>query len=55
MILAKRGDTIQWEFKGEQYSAKVAMIDEEEKVYGVYCSYGQDLIPFNKAEIIGYE
>ena len=28
------------------------LVDEKEKHYGVYCDYGQDLIPFENAKII---
>tara|TARA_R100000781_G_scaffold28359_1_gene20968 strand:- start:2160 stop:2378 length:219 start_codon:yes stop_codon:yes gene_type:complete len=56
----KIGDTIQWTFpenhrsiwKGKTFHAKVAMVDVDDKVYGVYVKYGggQDLIPFDQAE-----
>lgn len=60
MKIAKIGDTIEWSFPkdhntvfaGETHRAEVAMVDNDEKCYGVYASYGQDLIPFNEAKII---
>lgn len=57
MKKAKRGDTIQWTntvngpLKGI-FKAKVAMVDNHNRQYGVYCEYGQDLIPFENATII---
>lgn len=52
-IIAEIGDTISWEFDntGKKYSAQVAMVDFEEKHYGVYTDYGQDLIDFDHATI----
>ncbi len=61
MRILKEGDTIQWDFKGDIYSgslknktftAKIVMVNEKEKYYGVYAEYGQDLIPFNSATLI---
>lgn len=62
MKIAQIGDTITWIFddsvnvpkylRGQKYSADVAMINLEEKHYGVYAEYGQDLIDFDKCEII---
>ncbi len=56
--ILKVGDKIKWDFKkdhpcelyaGKTYEAKIAMVDEDEKCYGVYAEYGQDLIPFDQA------
>lgn len=53
LVMAKIGDIITWSFPkdhrcvlyaGKTYSAKVAMVDKDERVYGVYAEYGQDLI-----------
>lgn len=35
----------------KQYVAEVCMVDRGDKNYGVYASYGQDLIPFDSATI----
>lgn len=59
MKRARLGDTISWtypEIKGHPESGrkqigKVYLVDEEEEHYGVYASYGQDLIGFNYATI----
>jgi hypothetical protein len=60
-LIAEIGDTISWTFddtptesemfRGKTFSAKVAMVDVEERHYGVYADYGQDLIPFDHATI----
>ena len=59
MKLFQVGDVIEWDspkdhqspfFAGKTYRAKVAMVDEDEKCYGVYAEYGQDLIPFENAK-----
>lgn len=60
-LIAEIGDTISWEFdntvnvaeylRGKTFSAEVAMVDVEERHYGVYADYGQDLIPFDHATI----
>lgn len=51
------GDIIKWRFEEERhieifgskvYESEVCMVDKDEKVYGVYAEYGQDLIPFDK-------
>ena len=58
-MVAKQGDTIKWimsdncgELSNKEFTAKVAIVDHSERYYGVYAEYGQDLIPFDKAEII---
>jgi hypothetical protein len=51
MLIAEIGDIISWKFNGKRYSAEVAMIDIEERHYGVYADYGQDLIPFDNCII----
>lgn len=61
-IIAEIGDTVSWTFddkttdsemfRGKTFSAEVAMVDVEERHYGVYANYGQDLIPFEHAEIV---
>jgi len=60
--IAKEGDIISWQFdddinvlerfRGKKYSAKVAMVNIEDKVYGVYAEYGPDLIDFDKTIIL---
>lgn len=60
-LIAEVGDTISWTFddaptesemfRGKTFSAEVAMVDVEERHYGVYAEYGQDLIPFDHATI----
>jgi hypothetical protein len=62
-LIAEIGDIITWEFddddnvpkflRGKTFSAEVAMVDAEERHYGVYTDYGQDLIPFNSVTIEG--
>lgn len=37
---------------GRTFTAKVIIIDELEKYYGVYAEYGQDYIPFDEATIV---
>lgn len=61
-MIAKIGDTIKWNFNGDefvgdkfkdkQFEAVVCMIDMDERHYGVYAEYGQDLIDFDKCEIV---
>lgn len=54
----KLGDMIRWSFgedfpehlRNKTFTAKVEMIDEEQREYGVYAEYGQDLISFELAE-----
>ena len=56
--IAKKGDIIQWDFKDhemkdifpETYTAEVLIVCKD--CYGVYASYGQDYIPFDKATIL---
>jgi hypothetical protein len=57
--IAKVGDRIRWTMhnncgilSGKVYESDVVMVDLEEKHYGVYAEYGQDLIPFESAVII---
>jgi len=62
-MIGKIGDTIEWDFKDDKFndypkflkdnkfSAEIAMINLEEKHYGVYAEYGQDLIPFDKCKL----
>ncbi|MES2287664.1 MAG: hypothetical protein V4547_18355 [Bacteroidota bacterium] len=60
--LAKRGDTIEWTFedsdkhadklRGKTFQAEVATVNQEQAYYGVYASYGQDIIPFDQAKLI---
>lgn len=57
--IAKVGDKIRWTMhdncgilSGKVFESEVAMVDLEEKHYGVYTDYGQDLIPFEDAVII---
>ena len=61
--IGKIGDTIEWDFKDNIFkdypksltdnihTAEIAMVDLEEKHYGVYAEYGQDLIPFDKCKL----
>lgn len=61
-MIAKVGDKIKWSFsndvnvpeylKGKDFVADVAMVDENERHYGVYADYGQDLIDFDRCEIL---
>ena len=46
LLNLKAGDTIYWKYKNKIESAKIAMIDKQEKCFGVYTDYGQDLIDF---------
>lgn len=59
-VKIKMGDTIQWSFSesnpwkrlaGKTFTAKVLMIDNKQKHYGVYSDYGNDLIPFDQARL----
>lgn len=58
--IGRVGQIIEWNFNdddthplsGKIYKAKIAMVDDREGLYGVYASYGQDYIPFEKAKII---
>ncbi len=58
MEIAKRGDTIEWTIKDPNplftgtHQAEVATVWEEKKEYGVYATYGPDIIPFKDATII---
>jgi len=64
MDIAKQGDVIEWDFKGDEYShlpeylkgktfkANVAVVFEKQREYGVYASYGQDYIGFNQCKVI---
>lgn len=55
------GDIISWKFddtdnvpeylKNTEWSADIAMVDEKERHYGVYATYGQDLIDFDKCTL----
>lgn len=53
----KVGDMIKWSFgedfpehlRNKTFSAKVEFVDEENREYGVYAEYGQDLISFENA------
>ena len=58
---AKQGDTIRWSFEpdhpfkpcaGKTFEAEVVFVDEDGEDYAVYADYGQDYIPFDKAEIV---
>ena len=61
-LIAEIGDKIKWTFddsptesemfRGKTFEAEVAMVDVEERHYGVYADYGQDLIPFDHATIV---
>ena len=61
-MIANIGDKIEWRFKdsdqypkyirGKTFQADVSIVCHLESCYGVYCEYGQDLIPFDKARII---
>lgn len=62
--IAKQGDEIEWSFAkddaakhlaGKTFRAKVAIVCEKERNYGVYAEYGQDYIGFDKAKIIKVE
>lgn len=56
------GETISWTFdddekestetRGKTFKAKISMVDKKEENYGVYASYGQDLIPFDDATLL---
>lgn len=52
--IADVGETIEWEYSGNKYQAKVSAINREEYHYCVYVPYlgGQDLIPFDNATIV---
>lgn len=62
--IGKVGDIVEWDFKDETFdkypswlkdnvfTAEVAMVDLDEKHYGVYADYGQDFIPFDSGRII---
>ena len=57
--IAKIGDKIRWTmndncsiWSGKVFESVVMMVDLEEKHYGVYAEYGQDLIPFECAVIV---
>ena len=57
MKIARKGDMIRWKVENcgkinGIYEAEVAMVDIENEEYGVYCEYGNDLIPFENATII---
>lgn len=54
--MIEQGDLIQWSFDdnhpdkmyaGKTFTGHVAIITDNS--YGVYCDYGQDLIPFEQA------
>ncbi len=61
--IGKVGDKIEWDFKddrfksypkslrGNTFTADIAMVDLEDECYGVYCEYGQDLIPFGRCKV----
>lgn len=57
-LLANRGDVIRYSLGKEHghiacvYECEIAAVLMEEEGYGVYVSYGQDIVPFNQAEII---
>jgi len=51
-MIGKVGDRIQWEYKGNTYLADIAMVNNKDREYGVYMSYGQDLISFDKCTLI---
>jgi len=60
---AKTGDLITWDFKDDRFkdypkyyrnntfSSEIAMIDLEDRCYGVNAEYGQDMIPFDECVI----
>ena len=64
MKIANKGDLIQWTFesddypnisdklKGKTFKSEVAIVFYDLKEYGVYPSYGMDLIPFEQAKIL---
>lgn len=54
MKIAKEGDLIKWKsnWDGNIYKSIVSIVMGSEKCYGVYCEYGQDMIPFDEAIII---
>lgn len=60
MAKAKVGEVIEWTLDdwqaerngGNPFRAQVAAINNEEKHYCVYASYGQDLIPFEHGKLI---
>lgn len=54
MKIANEGDRIEWKsnWDGNVHQSVVSIVMCDEKCYGVYCEYGQDLIPFNDAIII---
>ena len=49
--IAEVGDIISWEYNNKIYISEVAIVDVEERHYGVYADYGQDLIEFDCAKI----
>ena len=60
--IAKQGDTISWSFgssvdipdflRDNTFEAKVSVVNNESKEYGVYAEYGQDFIPFSEATVV---
>lgn len=60
MKIAKEGQIIEWSFEehrwdviaGKTFRSEVRYVNMEEKYYGVYAEYGQDLIPFDQCKII---
>lgn len=54
------GDQIEWSFdsaapellKNRTFTAEVAIVNEKDQAYGVYASYGQDHIPFDRAVVV---
>lgn len=59
MEKGKVGDIIEWRFdedygsflSGKTFQAEIAAVMEDGN-YGVYTSYGQDIVPPNKCKII---
>lgn len=58
--MGKVGDIIEWNNRGKIihnlpenhiFLAKIAMVDEDRREYGVYAEYGQDVIPFDRCSI----
>jgi len=64
-MIAEVGDKIQWSFGNEEdipeflknktFVSEVIFINEKDKHYGVFTSYGQDLINFDKCKIITFQ
>lgn len=57
----REGDLIEWSFPidlpwkqlaGKTFRSEIRMVDEIDRVYGVYAEYGQDMISFDNCKLI---